>query len=165
LRNKPDPGGVIAHGIALGVLLLFFIPISILFFEESSPIITDFVDFLFFVVIIVLPGWFIFLLINAIYWEIFGGETIHYTLSAIYIQQKKIFRREVVIPWGCVTNVEPYDEPWILFVIPTQDPTVCITYKTPVGRTKKLRFGFHLSKEQQVYVVERVRELCVESFE
>ena len=166
LRNKPDSSGAVADCIGLGIMLVFYIPLIHFMFEDGWDwILYDFTEFFLFMVFIVGPGYGIFLLIHNIHWKLFGGEIVHYSSSAIYIQQKKLWRREVVIPWDSVTDVEPYDEPIWLALVPTKDPTVCLTYKTPAGTTRKIRFGFHLNKKQQAYVVERVRELCVESFE
>lgn len=165
LRNKPDPSGVVADCIGLGVVLLFYIPlVRFMFKEDWDWFLYDLTDFFLFMVFVVGPIYGIFMLVNNIYWQLFGGEIVHYSSSAIYIQQKKLWRQEVVIPWDCVTDVEPYDEPVWLAIVPTKDPTVCLTYKTPDRKTRKIRFGFHLNDKQQAFVVERIRELLVESF-
>jgi len=167
LRNKPDPGGAFGWLIALGIIL-FFIYIFYSVMLDSWPnddLLEQFLDYIAFLIVAAFPIYLCFVLLIKIYWYVLGGETIYYSDSVIYIQQKKALRREVVIPWECITKVEPYEEPLICILIPTQDPKVSITYKTADGKTKKIRCGFHLNKEQQTFVVDRIRELCVESFE
>lgn len=167
LRNKPDSGEAVGRVIALGILL-FIIFIFYAAMRNSWPDdnrFEQFMDYTAFLLLAALPIYLCFVLLIKIYWFVLGGETIYYSDSAIYIQQKKALRREVVIPWENVTKVEPYEEPLIYILIPSQDPKVCITYKTADGKTKKIRCGFCLNKEQQTYVVERVRELLVESFQ
>jgi hypothetical protein len=167
LRNKPDSGEAVGRVIALGILL-FIIFIFYAAMRNSWPDdnrLEQFIDYTAFLILAALPIYLCFVLLIKIYWFVFGGETICYSDSAIYIQQKKALRREVVIPWECVTKVEPYEEPLICILLPTQDPKVCITYRTADGKTKRIRCGFRLNKEQQTYVVERVRELLVESFQ
>ena len=118
-----------------------------------------------FLVIAAIPLYLCFVLLVKIYWYAFGGETVYYSDSAIYIQQKKAIQREVVIPWESITKVEPYEEPLICMLLPTQDPKVLLTYKVAEGKTRKIHFGFGLNKQQQTYVVKRINELLVESFE
>ena len=167
LRNKPDKGEALGRVLALGfvgfVIAIFYAAMCATWPEDDR--FEMFVTFSTFLLIAAIPIYIFFVLLIKIYWYAFGGETVYYSDSAIYIQQKKAVRREVVIPWENVTKVEPYEEPLIYALIPTQDPTVRITYKTTDGKTKKIRFGFRLNKEQQEYVIDRVRELCVESFE
>ena len=47
----------------------------------------------------------------------------------------------------------------------TVNGRVLLRNKPDRGEARKIRFGFRLNKEQQTYVIERVRELCVEGFE
>ena len=167
LRNRPDPGEAFGRLLALGTLL-FIIFIFYATMRNAWPDddwLEQFMDFAAFLALAAFPIYLCFVLLIKIHWFLFGGETIYYSDSAIYIQQKKALRREVVIPWECVTKVESYEEPLICILVPTQDPKVSITYKTADGKTKKIRCGFRLNKEQQRYVVERVQELLVESFE
>lgn len=167
LRNRPDPGEAVGRVLAL-VFVGFVISIFYLAMRNSWPDddrFEQFMTFSAFLLFAAIPIYIFFVLLVKIYWFLFGGETVYYSESAIYIQQRKAIRQEVVIPWENITKVEPYEEPLICALIPTQDPAVRITYKTADGKTKKIRFGFRLNKEQQRYVVERVRELCVESFE
>ena len=167
LRNKPDRGEALGRVLALG-FMLFVIFILYAAMHDTWPDdsrLEQFMSFSAFLLIAAIPLYLCFVLLVKIYWYAFGGETVYYSDSAIYIQQKKAIRREVVIPWENVTKIEPYEEPLICILVPTQDPTVRITYKTAAGKTRKIRFGFRLNKEQQTYVIERVRELCVESFE
>ncbi len=166
LRNKPDHGGAIGYVVALFpvlfLLLLFYAFIQEEWTWEGG--IDALLDLLTIVAVAALPLLLYILILSKIYWELLGGETVYYSDSSIYIQQKKIVRKEVVIPWDCVLKVEAYDEPLLLLLVPTEDPTVCLTYKTPAGKTKKIRFGCHLNPKQQQFVVERINELLAEKF-
>ena len=163
LRNKPDSGTALGQCIALGVVSLFFFPFFAVWLESFD--ITMIEDLLFSLLIFALPIWIIIALIIEIYWGFWGSEIIFYSDKALYIQQKQSFRRDVVIPWDCITDIEPYDEPILYCGLPTHDPTICITYKKDDGRTKRSRFGYHLSPKQREIVIERIRELLVESFQ
>ncbi len=163
MRNKPDPGTALGQCVALGVMSLFFIPFFIYWLEAFDPTIIE--DWLGTLLIFGLPFWIIFVLLIEIYWGFLGVEIVYYSDTAIYIQQKQSFRRDVIIPWDCITDIEPYDEPILLYALPTHDPTICITYKKSDGQTKKFRFGYHLSPKNRELVIERIRELLVENFE
>lgn len=121
-------------------------------------------DLLFSLLIFALPIWIIFVLIVEIYWGFLGCEIVYYSESSLYIQQKQSFRRDAVIPWDCITDIESYDEPILYYALPTHDPTICITYKKADGQTKKFRFGYHLSPKQREIVIDRIQELLVENF-
>lgn len=162
LRNKPDPGTALGQCVALGVISMFTIPFFIIWMEEFDPIYIE--DWLGSLLIFALPFWIIFVLIIEIYWGFLGSEIVYYSETAIYIQQKQSFRRDVVIPWDCITGIEPYDEPILLYALPTHDPTICITYKKADGKTRKARFGYHLSPKKREIVIERIQELLVENF-
>ena len=167
LRNKPDRGEAVGRVIALGFVLLVVV-ILYAAMRDTWPDddrLEQFISFSVFLLIAAIPIYTCFVLLVKIYWYGFGGETVYYSDATIYIQQRKAVRREVVIPWENITKVEPYEEPLVCAFLPTQDPKVRITYKTAAGKTKKIRFGFRLNKEQQTYVIERVQELIVESFE
>ena len=162
MRNKPDPGTALGQCVALGIMSLFFIPLFIYWLEAFDPTIIE--DWLGTLLIFALPFWIIFVLLIEIYWGFLGSEIIYYSDTALYIQQKQSFRRDVVIPWDCITSIEPYDEPILYYGLPTHDPTICITYKKDDGRTKKVRFGYHLSPKKRELVIERIQELLVENF-
>lgn len=162
LRNKPDPGSAFVQCIALGFVSLFFFPFFSIWLESFD--ITLIEDLLFSLLIFALPVWIIFVLIIEIYWGFLGCEIVYYSEAAIYIQQKQSFRRDVVIPWDCITGIEPYDEPILYYALPTHDPTICITYKKTDGETKKFRFGYHLSPKQRELVIDRLQELLVKNF-
>ena len=161
LRNKPDPGTALAQFIVLGILSTFFIPLFFVILDEN---IWDIVDFLLLLLFFSPFFWIVIVLLIEIYWGFLGGEIIYYSDKALYIQQKQSFRRDVVIPWDCITDIEPYDEPILLYALPTHDPTICITYKKANGRTKKVRFGYHLSPKKREVVIERFQELLVKNF-
>ena len=167
LRNKPDKGEALGRVLALGfVLFIVFILYAAMHntWPDDSRL-EQFMSFAAFLVIAAIPLYLCFVLLVKIYWYAFGGETVYYSDSAIYIQQKKAIQREVVIPWESITKVEPYEEPLICMLLPTQDPKVLLTYKVAEGKTRKIHFGFGLNKQQQTYVVKRINELLVESFE
>lgn len=161
LRNKPDPGTALAQFIVLGILSTFFIPLFFVILDEN---IYDIVEFLMLLLFFSPFFWILIVLLIEIYWGFFGSESIYYSDKALYIQQKQSFRRDIVIPWDCITDIEPYDEPILLYALPTHDPTICITYKKSNGRTKKVRFGYHLSPKKREVVIERLQELLVKNF-
>ncbi|MCR4826316.1 MAG: hypothetical protein K5882_05115 [Bacteroidales bacterium] len=59
--------------------------------------------------------------------------------------------------------VEPYSYPWYKFKGRDGDETLCLTYKNAKGKTKKVRFGLLRNDDQQECVIERIKELCVDS--
>lgn len=164
LRNKPDAGTALGHCVALGIVALFFVPIALAIIDESWTMFS-FVDFFILLVFFFIPLWIVIVLLIEIYWGFLGSETIYYSDTALYVQQKQSFRRDIVIPWDCITEIEPYDEPILYYALPTHDPTICITYKNANGQTKKFRFGYHLSPKKRKIVINRIQELLVESFE
>ncbi|MCR4826320.1 MAG: hypothetical protein K5882_05135 [Bacteroidales bacterium] len=167
LRNRPDKGEALGRVIALG-FVLFIVFILYAAMHNTWPDddrLEQFMSFAAFLLIAAIPLYLCFVLLVKIYWYAFGGETVYYSDSAIYIEQKKAIQREVVIPWESITKVEPYEEPLICMLLPTQDPKVLLTYKVAEGKTRKIHFGFGLNKQQQTYVVKRINELLVESFE
>ena len=161
LRNKPDPGAALAQFIVLGILSTFLIPLFLYLLNENFY---DIVDFLLLLLVFSPLFWILFVLIIEIYWGFLGSEIVYYSDTAIYIQQKQSFRRDVVIPWDCITNIEPYDEPILLYALPTHDPTICLHYKSKKGKSKKVRFGYHLSPTKREIVIERIQKLLVENF-
>lgn len=162
LYNKPDAGTALGQCVALGIVAMFFVPIVIAVFDETWTL--DFVDFFVLIVFILIPFWIVIVLLIEIYWGFLGSEIIYYSDTALYVQQKQSFRRDVVIPWDCITDIEPYDEPILYYALPTHDPTICITYKKANGQTKKFRFGYHLSPNKREIVIERIQKLLVKSF-
>lgn len=162
LRNKPDQGTALGQCVALGIMSLFTIPFFMMWMEEFDPIYID--DWLGTLLIFGLPFWIIFVLLIEIYWGFLGSEIVYYSDTVLYIQQKQSFRRDMVISWDAISSIEPYDEPIFLYALPTHDPTICIQYKTADGRTKKSRFGYHLSPKQREIVIDRIQELLVENF-
>jgi len=129
LRNRPDKGEALGRVIALG-FVLFIVFILYAAMHNTWPDddrLEQFMSFAAFLLIAAIPLYLCFVLLVKIYWYAFGGETVYYSDSAIYIEQKKAIQREVVIPWESITKVEPYEEPLICMLLPTQDPTVCIT--------------------------------------
>ena len=163
LRNKPDQGTALGQCVGLGIISMFVVPFFIFWIQDFDP--RSFEDILFSFLIFLLPAWIIFVLLVEIYWGFMGSEIVYYSDSAIYIQQKQSFRKDVVIPWDSITDIKPYDEPLLLYGLPTHAPTICITYKKNANKTKKVRFGYHLSPKQRKIVIERIQELLVESFE
>ena len=161
MHNKPDPGAALAQFIVLGILSTFLIPLFVYLVNENFY---DLVDFLILLLVFSPLFWIVIVLIIEIYWGFLGSEILYYSDKALYIQQKQSFRRDIVIPWDCVTDIEPYDEPILFYALPTHDPTICITYKKKNARTKKVRFGYHLSPKKREVVIERLQELLVKNF-
>lgn len=160
LYNKPDKGGVIPWGIALVILLLFFIPFSTFILRTTWY---RWEDTLVVLVFLALPGYLIFNLIYRILWEWMGEEKVCCTGTQLRIRQKVPFTREYVIPLNSIMDVVPYDEPLIYAALPTRDPCVIVSYKTGNNKIRKVYFGYHLSQKQQENLVEDIRELLLES--
>jgi hypothetical protein len=158
--NKPDKGGIIPWGIALGILLLFFIPLSTIMLDTGLDM---WEDFLVVLVFLALPGYLIFNLIYRILWEWMGEEKVCCTGTQLRIRQKVPFTREYVIPLNSIMDVVPYNEPLIYAALPTRDPCVIVSYKTGNNKVRKVYFGYHLSQKQQENLVEDIRELLLES--
>ena len=160
LYNKPDKGGVIPWGIALVILLLFFIPFSTFILRTTWY---RWEDTLVVLVFLALPGYLIFNLIYRILWELMGEEKVSCTEKQLHIRQKVPFTREYVIPLNSIMDVLPYDEPLIYAALPTRDPCVIVSYKTGNNKVRKVYFGYHLSQKQQENLVEDIRELLLKS--
>ena len=160
LYNKPDKGGVIPWGIALVILLLFFIPFSTFILRTTWY---RWEDTLVVLVFLALPGYLIFNLIYRILWEWMGEEKVCCTGTQLCIRQKVPFTREYVIPLNSIMDVVPYDEPLIYAALPTRDPCVIVSYKTGNNKIRKVYFGYHLSQKQQENLVEDIRELLLKS--
>jgi len=161
LRNKPDPGTALGQCVALGIVSCYFIPMCMVIVEEVGPF--AFVDYA--MVLFVIPSLLIiFALLIEIYWGFLGSEIVYYSDTHLYIQQKQSYRRDMVLSWDCITHIEPYDEPILYLLLPTHDPTICLHYKTNQGKSKKFRFGYHLSPKQREIVIDRIQNLLVESF-
>ena len=160
LYNKPDKGGVIPWGIALVILLLFFIPFSTFILRTTWY---RWEDVLVMFVFLALPGYLIFNLIYRILWEWMGEEKVCCTGTQLCIRQKVPFTREYVIPLNSIMDVVPYDEPLIYAALPTRDPCVIVSYKTGNNKIRKVYFGYHLSQKQQENLVEDIRELLLKS--
>ena len=161
LQNKPDAGTALGHCVALGILSVLVIPFILYMLEDFYFTLEDLMPIL----ILFTPiFWLFIVLLIEIYWGFLGSEIIYYSDTVLYIQQKQSFRRDVVIPWDCITNIEPYDEPILYFGLPTHDPTITLHYKTQKGKAKKVRFGYHLSPKQREITIERIKELCVQKY-
>lgn len=160
LYNKPDKGGVIPWGIALVILLLFFIPFSTFILRTTWY---RWEDTLVVLVFLALPGYLIFNLIYRILWEWMGEEKVCCTGTQLHIRQRVPFTREYVIPLNSIMDVVPYDEPLIYAALPTRDPCVIVSYKTGNNKIRKVYFGYHLSQKQQENLVEDIRELLLKS--
>lgn len=159
--NKPDKGGIIPWGIALGILLLFFIPFST-FVLEDGPV--EFFDELILRLIFLgVPGYLVFILLYSILWELMGEEKVSCTGTQLRIRQKVTFAKEYIIPLNSIMEIVPYDEPLIYAALPTRDPCVRLSYKTGDDKIRKVYFGYHLSQKQQENLVEDIRELLLES--
>ena len=161
LQNKPDAGTALGHCVALGILAIFGLPFILFMLEDNYFTINDLLPIL---VLFTPIFWFFIVLLIEIYWGFLGIEIVYYSDTVLYIQQKQSFRRDVVIPWSSISHIEPYDEPILYFGLPTHDPTISLHYKTEKGKTRKVRFGYHLSPRQRESIIERIKELCVQKF-
>ena len=161
LQNKPDAGTALGHCVALGILAIFGLPFILFMLEDNYFTINDLLPIL---VLFTPIFWFFIVLLIEIYWGFLGIEIVYYSDTVLYIQQKQSFRRDVVIPWSSISHIEPYDEPILYFGLPTHHPTISLHYKTEKGKTRKVRFGYHLSPRQRESIIERIKELCVQKF-
>lgn len=160
LRNKPDKGAVIPLGIILGMISLFFFPLTIWSIQEGMM--DTFEDFMIAFIFLGPLCYLIIVLAHSLFWELLGKETVYYTGTDIHIYQRVFLGRETAIPWKSVTNVFPYDEPLIYMALPTHDPTIRIDYMTRDRKNKKVYFGFHLTDKQREIVIHNIQEILLD---
>lgn len=173
LSSRPDPDNILGFGLAtlIGSVFCFFA-----FYFVISEIIEigwrglqGFWPFLYGLlqafIICGVPVAYTLLVLDLLIWQIKGKELVTYSDKDLLIQHQSLFSKEWRISWDCILNVEPFSYPWYKFKGRDGDETLCLTYKNAKGKTKKVRFGLLLNENQQKIVVERIKELCVESFE
>ena len=160
LRNKPDKGAIIPLGIILGLISLFFFPLTIWAIQDGMM--DTFEDFMIAFIFLGPLCYLIIVLGHSLFWELFGKEMVYYTETDIHIYQRVFLGREIVIPWKSIANVFPYDEPLIFMALPTHDPTIRITYMTRDRKNKKVYLGFHLTDKQREIVIDNIQEILLD---
>lgn len=160
LRNQSDKGAVIPLFIILGVISLFFFPLAIWMIQDG--IVETFEDFLISLIFLGPLGYFFFVIVCSIVWELFGKEVVACSASGVGIYQRMIIWVRTEIPWSSIVNVSPYDEPLVYVILPTRDPTIRITYKNYKGKNKKFFLGFHLTDKQRETVIDCLQEMLLD---
>lgn len=172
LRSRPEPDNILVFGMETLIGLFFCFSAFYFVISEIFKIgwqeLDGFWSFLyvFFQAFIIcgVPIFYTLVILDALIWQIKGKEPVTYSDKDLLIQYKSLFSREWRIPWDCILNVEPFSYPWYKFKGRDGDETLCLTYKNAKGKTKKVRFGLLRNEDQQEFVVERIKELCVENF-
>ena len=173
LSSRPEPDNILVFGIATLIGLFFCFVAFYFMISEMIEIgwhgLDGFWPFLHLFIqafiICGVPVSYTLMVLDLLIWQIKGKELVTYSDEDLLIQHKSLFSKEWRIPWDCILNVEPYSYPWYKFKGRDGDETLCLTYKNAKGKTKKVRFGLLLNEDQQKIVIERIKELCVESFE
>ena len=172
LRSRPEPDNILVFGIATLIGLFFSFMAFYFLISEMIEIgwrgLDGFWPFMngFFQAFIIcgVPIAYTLMVLDMLIWQIKGEELVTYSEKDLLIQHKSLFSGEWRIPWDCILNVEPYSSPWYKFKGRDGDETLCLTYKNAKDKTKKVRFGLLLNKDQQEIVIERIKELCVKNF-
>ena len=173
LRSRPEPDNILVFGgtTLIGLFFCFtafyfviseMIEISWQGLDGFGPFLKLFIQAF---IIGGIPIAYMLMVLDMLIWQIKGEELVTYSEKDLLVQHKSLFSKELRIPWDCILNVKPYSCPWYKFKGRDGDETLCLTYKNAKGKTKKVRFGLLLNEEQQEFVVERIKELCVENFE
>lgn len=173
LSSRPEPDNILVFGIATLIGLFFsfmafyfviseMIEIGWRGLDGFGPFLKLFIQAF---IICGIPIAYTLMVLDMLIWQIKGEELVTYSDEDLLIQHKSLFSGEWRIPWDCILNVESFSYPWYKFKGRDGDETLCLTYKNARGKTKKVRFGLLLNENQQKIVVERIKELCVESFE
>ena len=169
LSSRPEPDNILVFGLAtlIGPIFCFFA-----FFFVITEIIEfgwgglqGFWPFLYGVlqkfIICGVPIAYTLLVLNLLIWQIRGKEIVTSSKEDLLIQHKRLFSREWRIPSDCILEVEPYDAPWYFW---RAEEKLFLTYKNAKGKTKKVKFGLLLNDDQQEYVIDRIKELCVKNY-
>lgn len=172
LRSRPEPDNILVFGgtTLIGLFFCFtafyfviseIIEIGWQGLDGFGPFLKLFIQAF---IICGVPIAYTLMVLDMLIWQIKGEELVTYSDEDLLIQHKSLFSGEWRIPWDCILNVEPYSYPWYKFKGRDGDETLCLTYKNAKDKTKKVRFGLLLNEEQQEFVIERIKELCVENF-
>ena len=172
LRSRPEPDNILVFGgtTLIGLFFCFtafyfviseIIEIGWQGLDGFGPFLKLFIQAF---IICGIPIAYTLMVLDMLIWQIKGEELVTYSDEDLLIQHKSLFSGEWRIPWDCILNVEPYSYPWYKFKGRDGDETLCLTYKNAKDKTKKVRFGLLLNEEQQEFVIERIKELCVENF-
>lgn len=172
LSSRPEPDNILVFGIATLIGLFFCFVAFYFVISEMIEIgwhgLDGFWPFLHLFIqafiICGVPVSYTLMVLDLLIWQIKGKELVTYSDEDLLIQHKSLFSGEWRIPWDCILNVEPYSYPWYKFKGRDGDETLCLTYKNAKDKTQKVRFGLLLNEEQQEFVIERIKELCVENF-
>ena len=170
LSSRPEPDNILVFGLAtlIGSVFCFFAFCFVIseIIEIGWGGLQGFWPFLYGLlqafIICGVPVAYTLLVLDLLIWQIKGKEIVTYSKEDLLIQHKRLFSREWRIPWDCILEVKPYDAPWYFW---TTEEKLLLTYKNAKGKTKKVKFGLLLNEEQQEYVIERIKELCVQNFE
>ena len=172
LRSRPEPDNILVFGIATLIGLFFsfmafyfviseMIEIGWQGLDGFGPFLKLFIQAF---IICGIPIAYTLMVLDMLIWQIKGEELVTYSEKDLLIQHKSLFSGEWRIPWDCILEVKAYSYPWYKFKGRDGDETLCLTYKNAKDKTQKVRFGLLLNEDQQEFVVERIKELCVEKF-
>ena len=173
LSSRPEPDNILVLGLATLIGLFFCFMAFYFVISEMIEIGWQGLDgfwpflhpFIQAFIICGVPVAYTLMVLDLLIWQIKGKELVTYSDKDLLIQHQSLFSKEWRIPWDCILNVESFSYPWYKFKGRDGDETLCLTYKNARDKTKKVRFGLLLNENQQKIVVERIKELCVESFE
>ena len=172
LSSRPEPDNILVFGIATLIGLFFSFMAFCFVIPEMIEIGWQGLDgfwpflhlFIQAFIICGAPVAYTLMVLDLLIWQIKGKELVTYSDKDLLIQHKSLFSKEWRIPWDRILNVEPFSYPWYKFKGRDGDETLYLTYKNAKGKTKKVRFGLLLNEDQQEIVIERIKELCVESY-
>ncbi len=169
LSSRPDPDNILVFGLAVLIgsvfcFFAFYFVISMMI-EIGWDGLHGFWPFMYGLlqafVICGVPVAYTLLVLDLLIWQIRGKEIVTYSKEDLLIQHKRLFSREWRIPWDCILEVNSYDAPWYFW---RAEEKLLLTYKNAKGKTKKVKFGLLLNDNQQEYVIERIKELCVQNY-
>ena len=173
LRSRPEPDNILVFGgtTLIGLFFCFtafyfviseIIEIGWQGLDGFGPFLKLFIQAF---IICGIPIAYTLMVLDMLIWQIKGEELVSYSEKDLLVQHKSLFSKEWRIPWDCILEVKAYSYPWYKFKGRDGDETLCLTYKNAKDKTKKVRFGLLLNEDQQEFVIERIKELCVKNFE
>ena len=172
LRSRPEPDNILVFGGTTLIGLFFCFTAFYFVISEIieigwqglggfGPFLKLFIQAF---IICGIPIAYTLMVLDMLIWQIKGEELVSYSEKDLLVQHKSLFSKEWRIPWDCILEVKAYSYPWYKFKGRDGDETLCLTYKNAKDKTKKVRFGLLLNEDQQEFVVERIKELCVKNF-